>query len=58
MDVLNIEEQEDGSAIVTVAMTESEQKFLLEYAITNILREEIERMEKDEADLGSAVSDY
>ena len=51
MDVLNIEEQEDGSAIVTVAMTEIEQKFLLEYAITNILREEIERMERDEADL-------
>jgi RNA polymerase-binding transcription factor DksA len=47
MDVLSIEEQEDGSAIVTMSMTELENNMLVEYAIVDILRKQIERMESE-----------
>ncbi len=47
MDVLNIEEQKDGSAIVTLNMTEEENNILIEYAVINILREQIKRMKNE-----------
>jgi hypothetical protein len=47
MDVLNIEEQEDGSAIVTLEMTEEENNMLVEYAVINILKDQLERMENE-----------
>ena len=45
MDVIDFKENEDGSATVTLNMTEEEQKFLLEYAIKKILEEEINKDE-------------
>jgi len=47
MEVLNIEEQKDGSAIVEVVMSDEENNFLVEYAFVDILRKQIERI-KDE----------
>jgi len=57
MEILNIKEQEDGSAIVEMVMTEEENNFFVEYAITNILREKLERIENGEIDMGAAISD-
>lgn len=53
MDVLSIEEQEDGSAIVTMEMTEEENNLLVEYAVVNLLREHIERIENEHGSDGS-----
>ena len=47
MEVLSIEEQEDGSAIVELNMTQEENDFLVEYAVIDILKKQIERT-KDE----------
>jgi len=44
MDVLSIEQQEDGSAIVTLDMTEEEQNNLIEYAVVDVLKKQIERI--------------
>ena len=44
MDVLSIDQQEDGSAIVTLDMTEKEQNNLIEYAVVDILKKQIERI--------------
>jgi DNA recombination-dependent growth factor C len=48
MDVLNIEEQEDGSAIVTLNMTEKENDILVEHAVIDILKKQIERIENEQ----------
>lgn len=47
MEVLKIEEQDDGSAIVTFNMSEEENNFLVEYAIVDILKKQIERCENE-----------
>jgi len=47
MDVLSVEEQEDGSAIITLNMTEEENNILIQYAVVNILKEQIERMKNE-----------
>ncbi len=47
MDVLNVEEQEDGSAIITMNMTEAENNLLIEYAVVDILKKQIERMNNE-----------
>jgi retron-type reverse transcriptase len=47
MDVLSVEEQEDGSAIVTLDMTELENNMLVEYAVVDILRKQIERIDNE-----------
>ena len=47
MDVLSIEEQEDGSAIVTMNMTQQENDMLVEYAVVNLLKEHIERTKNE-----------
>ena len=41
MEVLSIEEQEDGSAIVELSMSDEENNFLVEYAVVDILKKEI-----------------
>lgn len=46
MEILDIKEQEDGSAIVEVVMTKQENDYFVEYAIVNILREKLESMTK------------
>lgn len=51
MEVLSIKDQEDGSAIVELNMTEEENNFLLQYAIVDILKKQIER-EKHEYGTG------
>ena len=56
MDVLSIEDQEDGSAIITLNMTEEENNLLVQHAVIDILEKQIERM-KDEDNLRTAVSD-
>ena len=53
MDVLKIEEQEDGSAIVTLQMTQQENDLLIEYAVVDILRKAIEREEDEHRTSGS-----
>jgi len=47
MEVTSIEEQEDGSAIVELKMSQEENNFLVEYAVVDILKKQIERC-KDE----------
>ena len=39
MEILKITDNNDGSATIEVEMTEEEQQLLLEYAITNILKD-------------------
>ncbi len=53
MDVLSIEEQKDGSAIVTLNMTQQENDMLVEYAVIDILRKAIERHENEQGSNGS-----
>jgi hypothetical protein len=49
MEVLKITENKDGSANVDLSMTEEENNMLIQYAVTNILKEQIKKMEaKDE----------
>jgi len=43
MEILNIIENDDGSADLELELTEKEQQLLLSYAITNILKEFIEK---------------
>jgi HSP90 family molecular chaperone len=56
MQVLDIKPNGDGTETITLDMTEEEQQFLIEYAVTNILKEQIERME-NESNLCTPVSD-
>lgn len=48
MNVLKITDQPDGSAIIELEMTEEEHEMLLSYAVTNLLKEHIERMENED----------
>jgi len=50
MEVLSIEEQKDGSAIVTLNMTEEENNLLVQYAVVNILKEEMEKVNEQGTD--------
>ena len=56
MDVLSIEEQEDGSAILTLNMTEEENRLLVEHAVVDILGKQIERMENED-NIRTTISD-
>ena len=47
MEVISIEEQEDGSALVTLNMTEEENNMLVGFAVNTILKEQIKKMEKE-----------
>ena len=56
MDVLSIEEQEDGSAILTLNMTEEENRLLVEHAVVDILGKQIERIENEDI-IRTTISD-
>jgi hypothetical protein len=45
MDILGWNELNSGGAELTLKMTEEEQKFLIEYAINDILKKKLEDME-------------
>lgn len=45
MEVLSIKEQPDGSTIVELEMTEQENNILIEYAVIDILKKQIEASE-------------
>jgi hypothetical protein len=52
MKVLKITDQDDGSAIVDLELSEQENNFFLEYAIVDILRKQIKRMEGESSEQG------
>ena len=47
MDILNMIDQEDGSCIVECSFSEREAEFFLNYAIKDILKKQLERMENE-----------
>jgi len=49
MEVINIIENKDGSATLNIEMTEEEQKYLIEYAVQDILKKHIEEYENGNA---------
>lgn len=55
MQILNTVKNKDGSELWDVEFTDEEVQFLIQYAVTNILREEIERI-KNENNLRTTVS--
>ena len=46
MEVLSVTDQEDGSAIVELSMTEEENNILIEHAVVDILTKQMEKMSK------------
>ena len=46
MKVLKIKENKDGSASVTISVTESEENALLKYALEKIIHDEIKKLIK------------
>ena len=47
MEVVKITENEDGSAILDVNFTEHEINILVEYAVVDILKKHIDKLEED-----------
>lgn len=47
MKVLNVTDQEDGSAIIDLEMTEEENNILVEYAVVDILKKQLESSKLD-----------
>lgn len=45
MDIVDMTENEDGSLTIEVTLTEDENRFLVEYAIVDILKGYIEEQE-------------
>ena len=45
MEILKITEQDDGSCILDCLFTQEEVGYFLNYAVTNILKEQLEKME-------------
>ena len=48
MEVLSIEEQDDGSAIVKLSMTHEENNILVEHAVIDILKKQIASAEEQD----------
>lgn len=46
MEVLKVTDQEDGSAIIELEMSDEENNILVEYAVVDILKKQIKREEK------------
>ena len=46
MEILKFIENDDGSATVNIEISEEENNLLIQYAITNILKEEIEKAQE------------
>jgi len=47
MDILKVTDQPDGSCIMECSFSEKEVDFFLNYAVNDILRKQIERMENE-----------
>jgi hypothetical protein len=45
MQVLNVKENDDGTATLELQMSQEELWYLVEYAVVDLLRKEIERRE-------------
>lgn len=50
MKIVSVEDQEDGSAIVTLDLTPDEHTFLLEYAFNDIVRKGMEVIKEEDID--------
>jgi hypothetical protein len=57
MEVISITEQEDGSAIVELNMTEAENNMLIEYAVVDILRKQMEKLSRVCCDCQEPIDD-
>jgi len=57
MEVLSIEEQKNGSAIITLSITQEENNMLVQYSVVDILQKQIEREKNNEDNIRSTVSD-
>lgn len=47
MKITNLVENKDGSCDVELEMTKDEHQMLIQYAVTNLLKEYIERMKNE-----------
>jgi len=47
MEILDIKDQDDGSCIMECNFSEIEVNFFLNYAVNDILKKQIERMENE-----------
>jgi len=47
MKILDIKDQEDGSAIVQIELNEEENRMLVEYSINDILKKQIRKLKKE-----------
>lgn len=56
MNVLKIEDQEDGSAIIEMEMSETERDFLIEFGFNEMLKKVVKGFE-DEINIRPSVSD-
>jgi len=43
MEIVKIDEKQDGSAVITMDLTKDEIVFLLEYAVNDILKKRLEK---------------
>jgi len=50
MEVLSIEEKNDGSAELNMKVNKEELQFLINFAINRILEEQLEKMKNEEED--------
>jgi RNA polymerase-binding transcription factor DksA len=57
MEVISITDQEDGSAIVELSMTEAENNMLIEYAVVDILRKQMEKLSRVCCDCQEPIDD-
>lgn len=57
MEVISITDQEDGSAIVELNMTEAENNMLIEYAVVDILRKQMEKLSRVCCDCQEPIDD-
>jgi len=57
MDVLSVTDQEDGSAIVELSMTEQEQNWLIQHAVTDLLQKAIARESRTCCDCECVIDD-
>jgi hypothetical protein len=47
MEILNVEEVDNGSNIIEFSLTEEERNIFISYAINDILRKQVEKAEKE-----------
>ena len=57
MEVLSVTDQEDGSAIVELEMTEQEQNWLIQHAVCDIIQKAIDRDSRRCCDCEEVIDD-